>query len=85
MITKEQAEWIHKFPIKPCCKCGSYNIRTRTPCISFEVLEGPVWMYCFDCKHKSPEIDCRGMSYNAVVRSEKFATKLKQSWNEANK
>jgi hypothetical protein len=44
-------------------------------------LEGPVFIMCFDCGHKSAPVDCTGMTAEEVGRSAAVAKETIQRWN----
>ena len=45
-------------------------------------LEGPVYIMCQECFHKSPSVDCRGRTSESVGRDPVVAKQVKRLWND---
>lgn len=44
-------------------------------------LEGPVFLWCKDCRHKGPSMDCSGRTSESVGQDKEVAKEVKRLWN----
>lgn len=44
-------------------------------------LEGPVYMMCWDCRHKGPSVDCTGRTSEDVRKDSALNAEIKKLWN----
>ena len=45
-------------------------------------LKGPCFIMCFDCGHKSPAVDCSGMTSEEVGRDKRVWSEMVKLWVE---
>lgn len=46
------------------------------------LLEGPVFIMCFDCAHKGPAVDCTGRTSAEVGQDPVVSKEVRRLWNE---
>lgn len=44
-------------------------------------LEGPVFLWCRECHHKGPAMDCSGRTSQEIGQDRAIATEVKRLWN----
>lgn len=57
---------------------GKYARATKAGAI---VLEGPVFIMCFECGHKGPAMDCSGRTSEDVGKDRYVSDTVKRLWN----
>ncbi len=45
-------------------------------------LQGPVFIWCWECFHKGPALDCTGRTSEEVNSDREVARKVRSLWNE---
>lgn len=50
--------------------------------IAGAVMDGPVFIMCFDCGHKGPGVACEGRTRDEVGQDRALYTEVKRLWNE---
>ncbi len=58
---------------------GKYARATRE---GVTLLEGPVFLMCFECGHKGPSMDCTGRTSEDVGKCKVVADMVKRLWND---